>query len=76
METALKEEKQHDIDKYKDEIKELLLVEIVSRYYYQKGKLEAALKDDPITEEAIRVLSTPTEYASILNPITTGNGNK
>jgi len=76
IETALNEEKKHDIDKYKDEIKELLLVEIVSRYYYQKGKLEAALQDDPLSAEAIRVLNNPTEYASILKPSNSESGNK
>ena len=71
IEAALNEEKKHDIDKYKHEIKELLLVEIVSRYYYQKGKLESTIKGDPVTAKAIEVLNTPAEYASILDGSTT-----
>ncbi len=67
IEIALGEEKKYDIEKYKDEIEELLLVEIVSRYYYQKGKIEAALQNDPVTAKAIEVLTNPTEYASILD---------
>ena len=76
LEDVLNEEKKHDIDKYKNEIKELLLVEIVSRYYYQKGKLEAALQDDPVTAKAIEVLNDPEKYASILSTSNTVNRNK
>jgi carboxyl-terminal processing protease len=73
MEEVLKEEKKHDIDKYMDEIKEMLRVEIVSRYYYQKGKLESALQADPVTAEALRILNDPVEYTAILKPVNTGN---
>lgn len=73
MEEALKEEKKHDIDKYRSEIEEMLRVEIVSRYYYQKGKLESALQSDPVTAEAIRILKDQVEYNAILNPVKTGN---
>lgn len=66
LEQALNEEKKHDIEKYKDEIEELLRVEIVSRYYYQQGKLEAALQSDPVTAQAVEVLSNPENYTSIL----------
>lgn len=66
LEQALNEEKKHDIEKYKDEIEELLFVEIVSRYYYQRGKLEAALQSDPVTEKAVEVLNNHEKYASIL----------
>jgi len=75
IETVLTEQKKYDIDKYKSEIKEILLVEIVSRYYYQKGKLEVAIKDDPVTAKAVEVLNNPAEYASILD-VTKTTGNK
>ncbi|MCF6169900.1 MAG: S41 family peptidase [Bacteroidales bacterium] len=72
----LAEEKKQDIDKYKDEIKELLLVEIVSRYYFQKGRIEVALKDDPITAKAVEYLTQPAEYASVLKVSTSENRNE
>ncbi len=76
MEKALAEEKQRDIDKYRDEIEDLLLVEIVSRYYYQKGKLEAALKDDPVSAKAVEILKDTAGYASVLKaPKTSGQKN-
>ncbi len=43
------------------------MVEIVSRYYYQKGKLESALQGDPVTAKAIEILNNPSGYASILD---------
>ena len=76
IEAALNEVKKSDIDKYKTEIKEMLLVEIVSRYYYQKGKLEAALQNDPVTASAIKILNDPAEYASILKPSNTESEKK
>jgi len=64
---SLRREKLHDIDKHCKEIKELLKFEIVARYYYQKGKVIAALENDPDLKEAIRVLTDEVLYQSILN---------
>lgn len=61
----------HDIDKdlyhFKDEISELLTDEIISRYYYQKGAIKAALKDDDDVKKALEILHTPDGYASIFD---------
>ena len=35
----MEESKNNDIERFKNEISELLEMEIVTRYYYQKGKL-------------------------------------
>lgn len=67
MNEEIKLEKKKDIDKYKDEIEELLMIEIVSRYYYQQGKIIISLRNDPDTEEAIKVLTDKPLYDSILN---------
>jgi hypothetical protein len=34
----------------------MLRLEIISRYYYQRGKVESALSDDPDVVLAIQVL--------------------
>jgi carboxyl-terminal processing protease len=60
------EDKKADIHTYKDEIKELLKLEIVSRYYHQRGKVEASLSNDPELKEAIQILHNPKLYESIL----------
>lgn len=57
--------KENDFQLHRREIEQLLRVEIVSRYYYQKGKIISALKDDPEVKKAIEVLSNPALYRSI-----------
>jgi carboxyl-terminal processing protease len=66
VQQRLKADKQSDVEKYKVEIKELIEDEIASRYYYQKGRVQASFDDDPDIQEAIRVLSDPERYQKIL----------
>ncbi len=67
LEQEVKEEKKKDLDKNKEEIKELLRIEIVTRYYYQKGKIEASLINDPEVKKAIEVIHDKNLYKSILD---------
>jgi len=67
LDTDVKKEKQQDIDKNKQQIKELLRIEIVTRYYYQKGKVIATLQNDPDITETVKVLDDPDLYHAILN---------
>jgi len=60
-------EKKKDIDKNKSEIEEMLKIQIVTRYYHQKGKLEASLVNDPEILEAIKIIGDKQLYTSILN---------
>ena len=53
-----------DAEQFSEEIKELLKDEIVSRYYYQKGAIKAALQDDKGMKRAIEELNSPTAYAA------------
>lgn len=68
---ALKKQIQHnkeqDFKLFEKEIKQLLLEEIASRYFYQKGRILAMLRDDPVLAKATEILSSPAEYAKILN---------
>lgn len=65
----LKHNKEEDLFTFKDEIKYILETEIATRYFYQKGKMEAALKTDPVMEKAIEVLSDKQKYDAVF----TGN---
>jgi carboxyl-terminal processing protease len=56
-----------DMEHFKKEISELLADEIVSRYYYQKGAIKAALRDDSDVEKALEVLHKPDGYAAIFD---------
>lgn len=55
-----------DLQKFKDEIKEVLENEIVSRYYFQKGQIEASFNDDVEIKKAIEALNDKSVYNSIL----------
>jgi carboxyl-terminal processing protease len=59
--------KERDLQKFKEEIIEILEDEIVGRYYYQTGRIEKSLKDDPFILEAVKILNDQARYKQILN---------
>lgn len=63
----LSHNKQADLIKHKAEIKELLENEIVSRYYFQKGRTENEFLYDKEVNKAIEALSNKAVYSSIMN---------
>lgn len=67
LKMKMKHDKDEDLNKYKDQIKELIKIEIVSRYYYQKGKIIASIANNPEIKEAMEILENKTLYESILN---------
>jgi len=60
--------KANDLQRFKPEIKELLEQEIVSRYYFEKGRTEAGFDNDPNIIAAVAVLNDPNRYAALLKP--------
>lgn len=58
-----------DFTEFKFEIRTLLESEISSRYYYQKGRVGAALKDDPDLKEATAILKDVKRWKSILTTV-------
>jgi carboxyl-terminal processing protease len=58
--------KENDLNTFKDEIRELLEEEIVSRVYLQKGKIEASFDDDLDIQAALKVLNNSEEFKNIL----------
>ncbi|OON65298.1 S41 family peptidase [Hymenobacter sp. CRA2] len=58
--------KANDLTRFKPEIRELLEQEIVSRYYFQKGQIEATFDDDPNIIAAVQVLNDQPRYGSLL----------
>jgi carboxyl-terminal processing protease len=69
----VKAEKKKELYSYKTEIKNLLTQEIIGRYYYQKGKVEASLNKDPEVLAAISTLSNPVKYKQLLTPNNNNN---
>jgi carboxyl-terminal processing protease len=65
---VLSASKKDDLDLFEKQIKELLSNEIVSRYYYQEGRVVNAFQEDLPLKKAIEVLNDEARYKSILNP--------
>jgi carboxyl-terminal processing protease len=59
--------KKNDLVLFKEEIKRVLESEIVSRYYFEKGRMEQNFQYDNELNEARKVLSDKSFLASILN---------
>lgn len=76
MEKGIAALKSKDIEKHEKEIKNLLKLEIVSRYYYQKGKIISSLSDDPVVQKARSVLDDQSAYFAIINGTVNGGVNK
>jgi len=67
LKSKMMHNKQDDLAKFKDEIKQLLKEEIVTRYYYQKGRLQASLENDPEVEKAKETFKDTKTYTGILS---------
>jgi len=59
-------DKQQDLLKHKTEIDHLLENEIVSRYYFLRGRIEHGLQDDNDLEKAITMITEPAQYQAKL----------
>ena len=59
-------DKELDLVKFNDEIKQLLEGEIVSRYYFQNGRIEAYFKSDEELARSVELLSNLDNYNSLL----------
>ena len=66
--TKVAHDKQQDLIKHKDEIKKLLGNEIVSRYYFLRGRIEHSLSTDEDVAQALTTLTQPGRYKELLTP--------
>lgn len=64
--TKLTPDLDSDLRRYKKEILEILENEIISRYYFQKGRVEASLTSDSYIKEALKVLNDEKLYRETL----------
>jgi carboxyl-terminal processing protease len=58
--------KERDLEKFKAEITDLLENEIISRYYYQRGRAIHSFRDDDVLKKAIEILKDTKQYNTIL----------
>ncbi|MBP6334600.1 MAG: S41 family peptidase [Bacteroidia bacterium] len=76
LKASMAHNKQSDVQKNKNEIIQLIEEEIVSRYYFQKGRIEKSLKYDEELKRAMEVLKNSAEYTGILNASLNVNSEK
>jgi carboxyl-terminal processing protease len=67
LQKTLETSKAQEIELHKDEIKDLLRVELVSRYYYLAGKVSSSLKTDKEVQAAVELLNNQQEYKAVLS---------
>lgn len=65
--TELEAEKKSEIDEHRDRITRLIETDIVSRYYYQKGKIQQSLDTDPTLDKAIALINDDNRYRAVLD---------
>ena len=68
LESKLKHNLEKDLDFNKDQLKKIIEGDIVAAYYYEKGAIENSLRDDRQMDEALKLLSDPERYRSLLTP--------
>ena len=57
-----------DLDRNQKEIRLIMSMEIVKRWYFEAGTIQQALKDDPDVDKAVEILKDKEQYSSTLNP--------
>jgi len=67
LKQKLAHNKKEDVEKNRQEISNIIEQEIVSRYYFQAGKIEASFHRDPEVLKAMEVLGNPSLVSNILN---------
>ena len=65
--TRISDSKKNELILYKDQIKILLEEEIVSRYYLERGGIEAGFKYDNDIKKAVEVMHNQAQYKKLLN---------
>lgn len=68
LETKLKPDLDRDLELNKEDILEMISVEIIKRYYYQRGEVMQALKKDKDLEKALEILNNQELYRQTLSP--------
>ena len=68
LEAKLSPDLDRDLESFKNEIKQMISVEIAKRYYYQKGEIRESLKSDKQVKEAVEILNNQVRYKEILSP--------
>ena len=66
LDSIFKVDLSNDLKKHDKEIKFFLENEFISRKHFQKGRMEASIKEDPYVKQSIDVFKNSTKYNQIL----------
>lgn len=66
LKKQLSHDKRKDLVLFKDEIKSYLEDELIGRYYYQRGKIERSLIEDPQVQQAVKLADNEKKSTAIL----------
>ncbi|SFS96688.1 S41 family peptidase [Mucilaginibacter polytrichastri] len=69
LKNKLMASKKNDLQLHKDEIKQVLENEIVSRYYYEKGRYEVNFKYDKELAQAVKTMQDKNQLAAVLKGV-------
>lgn len=67
LEKKLTHNLDRDLDHFSKDIKSMIAVEIIKRYYYQRGSIIQQLKGDNDLKEAVKILGNQPKYKEILS---------
>lgn len=67
LEKKLSHNLDRDLDYFSPQIRQMIAIEIIKRYYYQKGGIIQQLKEDDDLKAAIGILNNPSLYKEILS---------
>lgn len=70
LEAKLTHNLSKEIDHHAKDIRQLISIEIIKRYFYESGTILETLKDDTDLEKAQEILASPATYRQILTPAT------
>ena len=68
LEKKLSHNLSKDLDYFSEPIKEIISMEIIKRYYFQKGAIIERLKNDQEVKEAVKLLKNQDQYKFVLTP--------
>ena len=66
LESKLQYDLKNDLDVFRKDLESVIALEIVIRYYYQRGAVMQNIKSDKFLAEAVKVLNDRKRYDSIL----------
>lgn len=72
LEEKLKHNLDHDLGYFSKDIKSMIAVEIIKRYYFQRGSIIQQLKDDDDLKAAMKILGDQPKYKEMLTVSVTG----